>query len=208
MKTLALPLVICIMAFMAGTATGQITNSAHDFAKAGAFNAGGEICEACHTPHNSNTSYSPLWDHAVTSATFTLYDNTVSSTFDGATSQPTGTSKLCLSCHDGTVGIDNFGGSGGTTMITGDDLIGIDLTNDHPISFDYTTALANTDGELYDPSTALSGMTAAGTIATDMLFSNSMECASCHDVHNSAGFTNLLVLDNAGSALCLTCHDK
>ena len=93
-------------------------------------------------------------------------------------------------------------------MITGADLIGTDLTNDHPISFDYTTALANTDGELYDPSTALSGMTATGTIAADMLFSNSMECASCHDVHNSAGFTNLLVLDNAGSALCLTCHDK
>jgi len=49
-----------------------------------------------------------------------------------------------------------------------------------------------------------------GTINADMLFSNRMECSSCHDVHNTIAVpgTKLLVRDNAGSELCLTCHNK
>jgi len=49
-----------------------------------------------------------------------------------------------------------------------------------------------------------------GTINADMLFSNRMECSSCHDVHNTIAVpgTKLLVKDSAGSELCLTCHNK
>jgi predicted CXXCH cytochrome family protein len=59
--------------------------------------------------------------------------------------------------------------------------------------------------ELFDPTTTPSGL--GGTIDADMLFTAKVECASCHDVHDS-GFPSLLVMDNAASALCLTCHDK
>ncbi len=50
-----------------------------------------------------------LWNHALSTATYTMYDNTWSPTITGAQdAQPTGHSKLCLGCHDGTVGIDTF----------------------------------------------------------------------------------------------------
>jgi predicted CXXCH cytochrome family protein len=42
-----------------------------------------------------------------------------------------------------------------------------------------------------------------------MLYAGKLECASCHDVHNT--FTNggkLLKVTAAGSAICIACHDK
>jgi predicted CXXCH cytochrome family protein len=36
---------------------------------------------------------------------------------------------------------------------------------------------------------------------------NVVSCGSCHNAHGK-GFPNLLVMSNAGSALCLTCHIK
>ena len=184
-------------------AFGQdIVGSAHDFSSAG-WNTSGEICIACHTPHNAMAGYEPLWNHDVTVASFTLYS---SDTLDATPGQPDGVSKLCLSCHDGTVALDSFGGFIGTTdYITGDALLGTSLSNDHPISFAYDTALSIADGELADPSTVVSGL--GGTIDADMLFGGQMECASCHDVHGS-GESHLLVMDNAASALCLLCHLK
>jgi predicted CXXCH cytochrome family protein len=189
-------------------AFAQISGTAHDLS--GGALSGGEICNVCHTPHNADDTVSdaPLWDHEVTAtASFTLYSST---TMDATPGQPSGVSKLCLSCHDGTVAVDAFGGAAGTTLIgaigTGGGDFGTDLSNDHPISFAYNNALYSADGELNDPDNDLSGL--GGTIAADMLFSGDMECASCHDVHNSENNTALLLIDNVGSALCLTCHDK
>ncbi len=185
---------------------GQITGSAHDFSGSG-WNATGEICVVCHTPHNAMTTTpdAPLWNHEETVATFTLYST---SSLDAADlGQPDGVSKLCLSCHDGTVGLEAFGGVTTTAnLITGAALVGIDLSNDHPISFTYNAALATADGALHDPTTTNSGL--GGTIDDDMLRGNMLECSSCHDVHNQYGIANLLIKSNAASALCLTCHDK
>lgn len=204
MKFLLMLAASLMFAMSAASAQG-ITGSEHDFSSAG-WNSTGEICIVCHTPHAADMTVadSPLWNHEVTTATFTLYS---SSTLDATDlAQPAGVSKLCLSCHDGTVALDSFGGTTGTTNLTGDALIGTDLSDDHPVSFTYNTTLANTDGELFDPSTKTTSL--GGTIDADLLFGNKMECASCHDVHDSAGNTKLLRISNASSALCLTCHDK
>ena len=189
---------------LASTAAAQnITGSDHDFS--GDAWSGGSICIVCHTPHNGdqNVQEAPLWNHTVTQeAAYQVY---TSPTMNAATGQPGGTSKLCLSCHDGTVAIDSYGGRNGNTLMNGGAMLGSDLSNDHPVSFVFDAALAAADGDLHDPSLAPSGL--GGTIASDMLFGNKMECGSCHDVHdNSNG--NFLRVDNAGSALCLTCHDK
>jgi hypothetical protein len=198
---------------------GTITGSAHDFSTQGW--SGGQICVACHTPHGANTTVTdaPLWNHAVTTKTYVLYSNPA--TLNATLAQPTGVTKLCLSCHDGTVALDSFGGATGTSFMTGSKAVGAgpaDLSNDHPISFTYNTALATTDGALHDPSTRTvtigSGtQTRTGTIAATMLYSNRLECASCHDVHNTfavagAVGTPLLKVSKAGSQLCLTCHNK
>jgi predicted CXXCH cytochrome family protein len=190
----------------AGWASGQtIVGSKHDFSGK-AWNTTGEICVVCHTPHNADASVTdaPLWNHELTTSTFTLYNT---ATLDATVGQPDASSKLCLSCHDGTVALDNFGGNtGGTNFIGGGANLGTDISDDHPISFTYDAALATADGGLYDPTTTSSGL--GGTIQQDLLIADKVQCASCHDVHNGSGVAKLLRKSNANSALCLTCHSK
>jgi predicted CXXCH cytochrome family protein len=190
----------------AGSGFGQsIVGSAHDFSQA-SWNTTGQICIVCHAPHNADVSVNdaPLWNHQSTVATFTPYS---SASLNATVGQPDASSKLCLSCHDGTVAVDNFGGiTSGTFYLTGSTLIGTDLNDDHPVSFVYDAALAIADGGLADPTSTNSGL--GGTISEDLLIGNKVQCASCHDVHNASGIDNLLIKSNAQSDLCLTCHIK
>ncbi|MEI6575406.1 MAG: cytochrome c3 family protein [Bacteroidota bacterium] len=189
--------------------TGQtIVGSKHDFSTA-SWNSTGEICKVCHTPHGAAlVANAPLWSHATSTATYTVYSSPTlnAGTPAGTIGQPSASSKLCLSCHDNTVAI------GGTTFIAtvgtpvGYSNVGIDLSNDHPISFTYDAALVALDAGL-KAVTSPSGI-GSGTIGSSMLLGGKMECASCHDVHNGAGIAHLLVKSNAASALCLTCHSK
>ena len=199
--------VLTALAFVVGFSTvsfaAGISGTDHDFSAKG-WNSTGEICVVCHTPHNAQTiADAPLWNHALTTQTFALY---TSGTLDATVGQPDGVSKLCLSCHDGTVGLEAFGDTTtGSNFVTGSALVGTDLSNDHPISFPYDAALATTDGGLFNPTTANSGL--GGTINADLLFATNVECASCHDVHDNT-IQPFLRISNASSELCLTCHDK
>ncbi|MCJ7553471.1 MAG: hypothetical protein MUO34_06265 [Ignavibacteriaceae bacterium] len=196
-------LVLAIIIIVGPLSFSQITGTAHDFSGQGWGTT--EICQPCHTPHNADASIAdaPLWNHETTTTVFTLY---TSSTIDATVGQPDASSKLCLSCHDGTVALENFGGTTtGTNFISTGDL-GTTLTDDHPISFTYNTALATADGGLFDPATGTTAL--GGTIANDLLIGDKLQCSSCHDVHNEYNNTSLLKIDNDASALCLTCHDK
>lgn len=186
-----------------------ITGTAHDFSSE-AWNTSGETCLPCHTPHHAPDSLVPLWNHQTTVASFALYS---SDTLDASVGQPASSSKACLSCHDGTVALNSFGGNLGSDFIgSGPSNLGTDLSNDHPISFRYDTSLAIQDGDLFDPSTKTVPALSGQTIREGMLFEDQMECASCHDVHSSKGDAmvsdKMVLVNNAGSALCLTCHDK
>jgi hypothetical protein len=197
-----------------------LLNSHHDFS--GVAWSGNEFCKPCHTPHNANMEVpgSQLWNHQVTSATFQVYSSPTLNSFPG---QPSGSSKLCLSCHDGTVAIENHSGNtSGTEYVTFGNIT-TDLRDDHPISFEYNSSLASNDPGLYDPSTELSGL--GGTIEEDLLQNGYMQCTSCHDPHisrNTEGCVGCHIVQgtemvtislslwksNAGSAFCLTCHNK
>ena len=187
----------------------SIVGSDHDFSSKGC--SGGRICIVCHTPHNADTSVAdaPLWNHEVTQATFTTYS---SPTLDATVGPPSGVSKLCLSCHDGTVAIDSYGGNSGTKYIDGGKKPGTDLSNDHPISFTYGSALAASDGELVDPAADADGDPETVGDGTPYLplFNGTLQCATCHDVHNtvSQGNPDLLIRPRSGSQICLTCHTK
>ena len=214
---------------VAGTAAwaGSIAGSKHDFSTLSW--SGGQICVACHTPHGGNTTVTdaPLWNHTNSTATYTLYSSATMNA--GALTQPSGVSKLCLSCHDGTVALDSFGGAAGTpsNVMTGSEAVAAaaqgSLANDHPIGFVYDTALATADGALYDPATrsvtvgAGGSRSKTGSVASLMLFNGRLECASCHDVHNtftandgavSTGGYPLLRVSKSASTICLTCHNK
>jgi predicted CXXCH cytochrome family protein len=205
------------MMCLALPSAAQITSSVHDlnvYVPAIAM-PNARVCVACHTPHNANTAVAPLWNHDASAGGHTPYDSgTIDATDLGA---PTGISLMCLSCHDGSAALDSFGAgtrtdnTPGTVTLTGTALLDIDLTNDHPVSFTYDTALAGVDPQLHDPSATTSGL--GGNIDTDMLFglgNDQMECSSCHDVHNGPSVVEapLLIKSNASSGLCFTCHDK
>lgn len=206
-------------------ALGGVVNSKHDFSATGSGgNWGGgdydQICIFCHTPHNAVTG-EMLWNRDNPVATFTLYS---SLTLNASVAQPTDVSKMCLSCHDGSIAIDAFvnGRTGPTQMMAIGDVyypgspytVGLpnmniggnyagnnsvnNLADDHPISFVFDSALAAQDQELSDPATI--GLP---------LFENRLECATCHDPHDdSGGYPFLLRQSNDASQLCLTCHVK
>jgi predicted CXXCH cytochrome family protein len=190
--------------FVAGTASADITGSVHDFtAEIGTT----DLCAVCHTTHNdtSGIADAPLWDHAVTTQAYTPYtSNTMQSITSSTPVLPSGISALCLSCHDGTVAVDSYGGVTGTDVIDGGaftagvgaGMLDADLSSEHPISMSYAAA----------------GETGTGFQAAPLdgipLFSGNVECASCHDVHNQSGLGQLLINTNAASELCLDCHIK
>jgi predicted CXXCH cytochrome family protein len=160
------------------------------------------VCIFCHTPHSGNPA-APHWNRPSHGAIYTPYH---SSTAKASIGQPTGSSKLCLSCHDGTVALGmiiskapvQFAG-GIRRMPKGRANLGTDLSDDHPISFVYDTGLAALNGELNDPNK----LDSAVRLDADGV----MQCTSCHDPHNDQ-YGQFLVKDNTGSALCVECHDK
>ena len=197
MKTLVFVLVMLNSAFGAG-----IRGSKHDFSNEKWSE--GEYCKACHIPHGANVGsvYAPLWSHTITTQTFTPY---TSNTMKATPGQPDGLSKLCLSCHDGTIAIDSFNGVVGTDYIK--NAIGPDLKNGdghwgHPISIVYDSNLAIANTRLHDPTVQTTAL--GSTIQRDLLYADKVQCTSCHDVHDKRGISSLLRISE--NTLCLTCH--
>ena len=192
----ALALAATLLTSVSATrATAGVSGTSHDLSGKGW--GSDQICIFCHTPHNAGTA-APLWNHTLTTATFTVYS---SQTMNAAPGQPDGYSKLCLSCHDGTVAIDSYGTHAGSNNMTGGEALGTNLTNDHPISFTYDAALATADGGLVTPAST------SQVVPGVPLFGGKMQCSSCHNAHdNTKG--DFLRLSNSGSALCLKCHVK
>ena len=227
------------------TGPGTVTASVED-----------QVCVFCHTPHGaSNFPGSPLWNRQLSNQTYTVYTSSSLDAEDimGQLDQPGGSSKLCLSCHDGTLAIGTVNVLGGqqnvTSRMTGTAAdgsmpagegeltgftrdLGIDLTNDHPISLTYDTTLANVDSELLDPVAAAhirrsrARLQAAGAAGRHRC---RRQCAdtvrTCHDPHirdedvNAiAKFLRLnrfqqasrwaVTFDPDVDIVCLSCHDK
>ena len=194
--------------FLAGTASAQIANTAHDLR--GEITGLTDVCIVCHAAHNNqNAQDDLLWNHDPTTQTFIPYG---SPTLDGASAGPGPTSLLCMGCHDGVVALDAYGGvtTPSEGPLTGGLAFGADLSNDHPVGITYDTVA---DAELNATTTPVTfGNADTGTVA-NMLQAGAVECASCHDVHatlsgGAGGNGFLLNVDNTGSNLCFACHNK
>jgi predicted CXXCH cytochrome family protein len=160
-----------------------------------------EICVFCHTPHNASPAV-PLWNQTSSGATYTPYN---SSTMVAAVGVPTGSSKLCLSCHDGTVALGKTLSRGQIAMqgvdaqgrMTGASVIGTALGDDHPVSF--------------VPITGPQIVTPVVGSAVKLDQNGKVQCRSCHDPHRmdiDNTTMKFLVQNNSSSALCLVCHQK
>ena len=163
-----------------------------------------EICIYCHAPHRARTTSGVLWNREDSTATYTQYQ---SSSLQAIVGQPTGASKLCLSCHDGTIALGKLVSrqteipfAGGIRFLPeGDTKLGTDLSDDHPVSFVYDESLASENGELVSPSTL------TNTVKLDQ--SGELQCTACHDPHEDS-FGEFLVRPNNFSELCVTCHTR
>jgi predicted CXXCH cytochrome family protein len=170
-------------------------------------------CFNCHVPHKSGDATDPdaygvpLWSNAQLLDGLPTFDLYTSASLDATdVGQPTGPSKLCLGCHDGSYQVFSFIPDSQAIFEAGD------LASSHPVSFTYDTALATADGALHDPATVTSGL--GGTIADDLLDAQGkMQCTSCHDVHTS-GFGEYLLKYDIDAAsehealLCRACHER
>ena len=208
MKRQAVNLTIAVvLALMAPAAAAPVSSSKHNLSVSGPgtikASSESQICVFCHTPHSA-TPNSPLWNRRSPGSTYTPYTSSTAVAIPG---QPTGASILCLSCHDGTIALGEILSSvtpiglvgGVTTMPVGTGRLGTDLSDDHPISFNYTATLASQRGELVNPATL------TGAVKLDS--SGQMQCTSCHNAHDDSN-GKFLVRSNTASALCQTCHAK
>jgi predicted CXXCH cytochrome family protein len=199
--------------------------------------AGGDlnrICVWCHAPHHTlkpfdyagDIDYLPLWNHTTTTMVYQPYTNGAdepsdvnhASTAEVLANQPGGVSKLCLSCHDGSLAVNEYGFAPGDIkssgvrkgdtprFMTAQYKIGEggDLTNHHPIGFTYQDVVAS-DDEINNASAAMNSLYTIG----DLLWAGKVECTTCHDVHNTKNEgEKFLWKSDENSGLCLTCHLK
>lgn len=225
-KIVLLTAALVMTASLASAAS--IVGSAHDLSgNYGTKNLGStEICIYCHTPHNTVQNV-PLWNrNNPTEGSWQFYN---SPTLTNAAKAPSfnaqSISLFCMSCHDGVTGLGNIANAGGATMDTttvvssanGDNIgnTGKNLTNDHPVGFSYTLAQTqDTAGNVSGSGLKADANTTLGGNAFFGAGADLMECASCHKVHNpgdggvGSGDNKFLRISNAGSNLCLACHNK
>lgn len=206
-----LALILMYLAVAHHAAAINIKNSPHDLSvgntTVGAVKGTTEarICIFCHVPHaaavNTDLNYQkPLWGRTESNLA-TEYQTYVSDTIKSLPGQPLGPSRLCLSCHDGTIAMGAPNAHKVTEVInltpTSQNSLGTDLRDDHPISMEY---YLNTE-EFVSPASVKLLKPHNGI--------NYVECTSCHDSHNNQ-YGNFLVMNTADQkdALCTSCHQK
>jgi predicted CXXCH cytochrome family protein len=160
-----------------------------------------EVCVFCHAPHNSS-NVQPLWNRSNSTSAYTVYR---SDSLKSEPGQPTGASKLCLSCHDGTIALGSVTSrnqvihmSGGiTTLPAGRTNLGTDLSDDHPISFRYDASLVSKNPKLAAPGSL--------PAALRLDHNQELQCTTCHDAHNNT-HGSFLTMSNENAAMCRSCH--
>ena len=186
-------------------ADDSVLNSKHNLSASGPGSVRAltesEVCVFCHAPHNTDPA-TPLWNRHNPTTYYRIYQ---SSTTDARIDQPGGASKMCLSCHDGSIALGLVKNRPATHPIamnqtfmpSGTSNLTNDLSDDHPIGFRYDRQLSNRDHQIRSP---------------DLISKNvklgprgQLECTACHDPHNNELGDFLRITQREG-ALCNTCH--
>jgi predicted CXXCH cytochrome family protein len=188
-----------------------------------------QICIFCHTPHNADPAY-PLWGHAVTPVDYYKHYTSVhlvSYTSEADAPPIDGISRLCLSCHDGTIALGAVIGNSksavrdcrnGRCFVNSEirmstrfmpsqapGYLGTDLSGGHPISIVYDESLKNQRQTSYPDLTQLKWPVSDHDVKlypTQGGFG--VQCSSCHDPHggNGAYFMRKADLND----VCCACH--
>jgi hypothetical protein len=180
----------------------EVRNTKHDLSRFGPGPVRAEsetrICVFCHTPHDA-TPASPLWNRELPARTYEVYAS--ATLHAGPLPQPTGPTKLCLSCHDGTIAMGAVVSPPGGIAMAGTGFFpesslaefGLDLRAHHPVSFAYDTALPHPELVAPPPAHLVFGG------------ADELHCTTCHDPHVDR-YGRFLAVDPVRSGLCLACH--
>ena len=176
-----------------------------------------EVCKFCHVPHNAVVA-EPLWGHALSRVPSYAVPQLRRGRVAVPVPQPDGASRLCLSCHDGTVALGDLGPRRRVVPMAGVQrlergrrgFIGTDLSGSHPVSF------VVPDGDPGGTDTArdlglrpLALVRSEGHVRLDA--QGKMQCTTCHDPHSDRNyrpgrvphFWNRPTVDE----VCLACHE-
>lgn len=174
-----------------------------------------QVCKFCHVPHNAVVP-APLWGHTLSVAQYQVPELRGGQKFRAPAPQPDGSSRLCLSCHDGTVALGDVAGVAGPIAMAGSThlvpgrkgFLGTDLSGSHPVSFVITESVNPAD------STGDMGMRPLSAIQADPVVKldgrGKMQCTTCHDPHSDLYYQPGLVprfwVKPTVDEVCLTCH--
>lgn len=206
-KMLAIALVLA-----AGTASAAVSSTKHNMnsysgsqtqggTTANATGGTGDVCYYCHAAHNTLVGAAPLWarNNPVTTSYVTYSSSTISKNINGIMDP---VSLACLSCHDGTIAVNQtikgrVGGLATDKFMLGNATakIGPNLSNDHPVSIAWA-------------GTGYAGLTATMPAAFqpyNIGGSPGLACASCHEPHGTA-FSKFLRADPNSGSFCVSCH--
>ncbi len=181
-----------------------VVGSKHDLSTSGPGPFKSDVesnaCAFCHVPHGvDRTSGRPDG-----STSITPYSSSTSKA--RSASRPTGSSRFCLSCHDGTIAMgqtrsrlikmrDNA--PGGKLPAGHRANLGTDLRGTHPVSF------------TPPPSPTAHPPPPDDAVRLDRR--GELQCMACHDPHRETlpvtGEGKFLVKSMQRAGLCLTCHD-
>ncbi|MBT0662792.1 cytochrome C [Geobacter pelophilus] len=153
-----------------------------------------EICVFCHTPHRA-VPQTTLWNRSNSSVFFGHYSSAtlvIRRTSAAQFGEPNGTSRLCLSCHDGvTAGGVPLGAilnGSPINMGANDRITGISLftaskikSGHHPVSFIYDDAVLRAIQSDVLKKTQNYQMPRIVKLDT----ANRMQCTTCHDPHQN-----------------------
>lgn len=177
-----------------------------------------EICKFCHIPHNPVAS-KPLWGHALSRVgRYEVPRMRTGRSARGPAPQPDGASRLCLSCHDGTVALGEIAGERETIPMAGAErlgpgrpgYLGTDLSGSHPVSF------VVPDGDQGAEETGFDmGLRPLSSIQLDpdvhLDPQGKMQCTTCHDPHSDRyyrpGEVPRFWVKPTFEEVCLTCHE-
>lgn len=209
---------LMVMIFIASTSpilmsrSKSVTDSKHNLSVTGKGDIKSisetRVCIFCHSSHNASKE-GPLWNHSTPSSSkFVTYER---STLAATAEQPNGATKLCLSCHDGTIAVGALlnrphqvpmknVSSQGTIPSNKKSNLGFDLSGAHPVSIKYNQNSALASDHLRWPP-----FDVENKVGPDK--NGYVQCTACHDPHDSSKSEKYPFWKKATfSEVCDACH--